>query len=362
MVYTVGDTFTDPGATATDDTDGDLTDSITVSGTVDTSATGTYTLEYSVEDAAGNSSSTSRTVVVNFGIACTPTTIYSDPNQYFLNMFKTSSGSYIIRTLSGVYSSTSISGPFTDLGFNYPTTNQAHSLLGENSQGEIFAASPNDGIFKYSNGTWNSVGLSGFGTGGGNFLKLSNGRLILSKKGFLRKMYYSDDDGSTWTAASGDIAEDWHHIVSLNDNLFTSSAGVQNKGGVIMSSDNGSSWTKVRDQQTYAIRKYDGELYIISEDGSRGSGVYKLFKSSDNGQNWILLSDLPNNVMGIFIIHNDTIILKSYLGDYYCKNINNLDSSWNLFGTEEDLGNSSLDMNFIDNTPLIYTNTQIITF
>jgi len=64
LELTVGDTFTDPGATATDDTDGDLTDSITVSGTVDTSATGTYTLEYSVEDAAGNSSSTSRTVVV----------------------------------------------------------------------------------------------------------------------------------------------------------------------------------------------------------------------------------------------------------------------------------------------------------
>ena len=62
---TVGDTFTDPGATATDNVDGDLTSSITVSGTVDISTTGTYTLIYSVADAASNAASTTRTVVVN---------------------------------------------------------------------------------------------------------------------------------------------------------------------------------------------------------------------------------------------------------------------------------------------------------
>ena len=44
----LGDTWTDPGATATDKTDGDLTSSITVSGTVDTSTVGTYTLVYNV--------------------------------------------------------------------------------------------------------------------------------------------------------------------------------------------------------------------------------------------------------------------------------------------------------------------------
>ena len=61
----VGDTWTDPGATATDNTDGDLTSSITVSGTVDTSTVGTYALIYSVSDAASNSASTTRTVIVN---------------------------------------------------------------------------------------------------------------------------------------------------------------------------------------------------------------------------------------------------------------------------------------------------------
>ena len=61
----LGDTFTDPGAIATDDVDGDLTSSITSSGTVDTSTAGTYIITYSVSDAASNTASVNRTVVVN---------------------------------------------------------------------------------------------------------------------------------------------------------------------------------------------------------------------------------------------------------------------------------------------------------
>jgi lysophospholipase L1-like esterase len=55
MNLTVGDTFTDPGATAVDNVDGDLTESIVVGGdTVDTSTAGTYVITYNVSDAAGD--------------------------------------------------------------------------------------------------------------------------------------------------------------------------------------------------------------------------------------------------------------------------------------------------------------------
>lgn len=60
----VGDTYTEDGATATDDTDGDLTDAITITGSVDTATAGTYTLTYAVSDTAGNSATATRTVVV----------------------------------------------------------------------------------------------------------------------------------------------------------------------------------------------------------------------------------------------------------------------------------------------------------
>ena len=54
MTIEVGSTFTDPGATASDAGDGDLTSSIVVTGSVDTSTLGTYTLTYDVSDASGN--------------------------------------------------------------------------------------------------------------------------------------------------------------------------------------------------------------------------------------------------------------------------------------------------------------------
>jgi hypothetical protein len=61
----VGDTFTDPGATATDIIPGDLNSSIIVTGgPVATSTVGTTTLTYTVTD-SGGSASTTRTVIVN---------------------------------------------------------------------------------------------------------------------------------------------------------------------------------------------------------------------------------------------------------------------------------------------------------
>lgn len=60
----LGESFDDPGVTATDDTDGDMSDSVSVAGTVDAASEGTYTLTYTVSDAAGNSASATREVTV----------------------------------------------------------------------------------------------------------------------------------------------------------------------------------------------------------------------------------------------------------------------------------------------------------
>ena len=59
-----GDSYTDAGASASDEVDGDISSSITTSGSVDTSTPGTYTLTYSVSDAAGNSVELTRTIIV----------------------------------------------------------------------------------------------------------------------------------------------------------------------------------------------------------------------------------------------------------------------------------------------------------
>jgi len=56
--------WVDAGATAIDNIDGDITNSIIVMGAVDTATAGTYTIWYKATDVWGNSDSLSRTVVV----------------------------------------------------------------------------------------------------------------------------------------------------------------------------------------------------------------------------------------------------------------------------------------------------------
>jgi hypothetical protein len=60
----VGDPYEDPGATASDGTDGNLTDSIVVDNPVDTRIIGRYSVTYDVVDSAGNTSTTTRLVEI----------------------------------------------------------------------------------------------------------------------------------------------------------------------------------------------------------------------------------------------------------------------------------------------------------
>lgn len=62
--FTIGKAFTDPGFTASDDVDGDLTSNVLVEGTVDGKKAGTYKLTYTVADSSGNECKTERTVKV----------------------------------------------------------------------------------------------------------------------------------------------------------------------------------------------------------------------------------------------------------------------------------------------------------
>ncbi|MFD2551596.1 immunoglobulin-like domain-containing protein [Bizionia sediminis] len=63
---TVGATYTELGATATDNIDGNISSNIVISGTVNTNIAGTYTRNYNVSDAAGNTADqVSRSIVVS---------------------------------------------------------------------------------------------------------------------------------------------------------------------------------------------------------------------------------------------------------------------------------------------------------
>ncbi len=63
---TVGDSYTDMGAKATDNKDGLITNNIIISNQVNTTVAGTYTITYNVKDLAGNSANqVTRTIIVS---------------------------------------------------------------------------------------------------------------------------------------------------------------------------------------------------------------------------------------------------------------------------------------------------------
>ena len=78
----LGTTYIDAGATATDNVDGNLTTSIIVTNNVDTSVAGYYTVKYNVHDAAGNSAYEVTRYVNIIDLTCEPYIhIFRDEND-----------------------------------------------------------------------------------------------------------------------------------------------------------------------------------------------------------------------------------------------------------------------------------------
>jgi hypothetical protein len=103
----LGDTYTEPGFTATDNVDGDVKSKVAVTGTVNTSQVGAYTLTYNVSDAAGNAATAqTRTVDVQSdylvgSYAVTDFVTGSNAGTYTYNVTVTQSGTDYNKLLFG---------------------------------------------------------------------------------------------------------------------------------------------------------------------------------------------------------------------------------------------------------------------
>lgn len=64
ITLTVGDNYTELGAVATDNVDGDITKKIKITGKVDVNTVGTYEITYTVQDKAKNKTSIKRNIIV----------------------------------------------------------------------------------------------------------------------------------------------------------------------------------------------------------------------------------------------------------------------------------------------------------
>jgi hypothetical protein len=203
MSVTRGDTYTEPGATATDAVDGSRT--VLVSGTVNTAALGAYTITYTATDLAGNIATATRTVNVvlatTYDIVATSgangtvtptgtTAVASGENQMYTI---TPDEGYAIATLTvdGVsiatasnYTFTDVTAdhtiaatftnvPFGNIGFNSSLNQEAEDVGIANIPVSISSAYPTDITVSY-------VVTPGTALGGGIDYTLINGTLTIS--------------------------------------------------------------------------------------------------------------------------------------------------------------------------------------
>ena len=94
----LGTTYTDPGVSAVDDVDGDITELVSVTGAVDTATIGTYILTYVVSDSSENVSTITRTVEV--ALYQTEEQMISPPGKVVYLTFDDGPGQYTEQLLN----------------------------------------------------------------------------------------------------------------------------------------------------------------------------------------------------------------------------------------------------------------------
>ena len=82
----IGGTYTEQGATATDNIDGDITANIVITGSVNTLISGTYLVNYNVSDAAGNAATQVTRIVNVMADATVPVIILNGASSITLNL------------------------------------------------------------------------------------------------------------------------------------------------------------------------------------------------------------------------------------------------------------------------------------
>jgi len=234
------------------------------------------------------------------------------PVGNYTNLIKKGNEFYL-RSNNDVFKSSNLTGPYSSLNFNSQIgINEAGQLLGFDNLNRLHISTSHSGLYLYDGVNWLSNGLSGFGTAGQYFTKLANGRIVISKGGFLRDIYYSDDNGMTWINATN-IDVDWNNIViASNGDLYASSGigGVNNKG-VIKSTDNGSSWLYINSNlgiisSTGIFKDCVNNLFIVGDN--------KIFKSTNDGTTWNVIANIPP-IFTSFPSYGQFVVTSS--GDFY---------------------------------------------
>lgn len=202
-------------------------------------------------------------------------------------------GNYYLRSTTEVYLSTSLAGPYTSMNWSLTGTTDARQLLGVDHLGRVHSASANNGLFYYNGTTWVYEGLSGAGTSGQDFMRLPGGRILVTKWGGARSIYYSNTNTAPWINSTN-VDVDWNHTLSAdNGTLFAVSAiGGSGPFGVIKSTDNGLTWSNISlyigsiTGASAITKSCNGSIYLAAD--------LSLYRSTDQGTTWTQIGNLPS--------------------------------------------------------------------
>jgi hypothetical protein len=139
--------YVNPTATAADDVDGDLSTSVSVTGTVDVNNAGNYTLTYTVSDAAGNTATETVTITVANDAAFLAGTYAADdtcqvswvsPYSMTWSVSSTVNNAIVINNLSNFGTSYNINANRVGSTLTFPTPQTIGTLGSFNSGNSTF--------------------------------------------------------------------------------------------------------------------------------------------------------------------------------------------------------------------------------
>ena len=133
IIIDLGSTYNDAGATATDDRDGNLTSQINVSSNVNTSVLGTYQVNYTVSDLAGNTATETRTVTVRDLTGPSVEISYPSNKTYYYSKTKKTMDVKISISSDAVYCWYVMNNETYDLECSDTKIDNVHLMTGENN-------------------------------------------------------------------------------------------------------------------------------------------------------------------------------------------------------------------------------------
>ncbi len=256
----------------------------------------------------------------------------------------TLSGSKLYAVTSGraLYSSTNNGNNWTYLNsINLPVDIRAFATIGN-----MLFLGTGSGLYRSDdNGASWVLKTNGFPVGGNWVNKLAVSDTTLFAAATTAKILRSTDFGENWTIqATGITCNDIYALTATPTTIFT--GGGSNRKGVFRSTDNGDTWQQVTTGMYYfyngaPVYGYAPNIQSLGYNGTdlyaATNGFQGIWKSSDNGDNWVMTgTETRNNQIYNAVIGDGSTVYAASHANGIFRSTNN-GTSWTVANTGIDI-------------------------